>query len=263
MAHGLTTMQIENNARRRGLLLNLGCRNRVSGGIDWVFNEVEEAIVLEDDCVPDQTFFRFCEEMLERFRDDNRIAHIGGANLQFGRKRTEYSYYFSLYSNIWGWASWRRAWKHYDVDMKLWPEVRDGRWLSDLLGRAEVAAYWNHVFEKVYQRQINTWDYQRVFQCWVEGSLTVLPNVNLISNIGYNINPTHTAGKSRLSNMATEPMKFPLVHPPFMMRDAVADRYTEEEHYSMRYSCLKEVAKRFTSSLKRKRLESSSSKTQP
>jgi hypothetical protein len=97
----------------------------------------------------------------------------------------------------------------------------------------------------------------------VEGSLTVLPNVNLISNIGYNINPTHTAGKSRLSKMATEPMKFPLVHPPFMMRDAVADRYTEEEHYSMRYSRLKEVAKRCTSSLKRKRLEPSLNKTKP
>jgi hypothetical protein len=231
--------------------VNLGCRDRVSSGLDWIFSEVEEAVILEDDCLPHPTFFQFCEEMLEKFRHDERIGHIGGANLQFGRKRGSCSYYFSRYSNIWGWASWRRAWINYDVDMDLWPEVRDGQWLNDLFGRTDVANYWRFIFDRVYRGEIDTWDYQRLFQCLIHGRLTVLPNVNLISNIGFNMNPTHTTGKSRLSNMKTEPMIFPLVHPPFIIRDASADRYTEARHYSMKYARLKGAVNWCASRLKK------------
>ena len=106
--------------------INLGCKARISSGLDWVFDTVEEAIVLEDDCLPHPSFFRFCEELLVKYRDDERIAQIGGVNFQSGRRRTNYSYYFSRYAHIWGWATWRRAWRHYDVALKAWPLIRDG-----------------------------------------------------------------------------------------------------------------------------------------
>ncbi len=215
--------------------MNLGCRRRVSSGLDWVFNEVEEAVILEDDCLPHSTFFQFCEELLQKYRNDNRIGHIGGVNFQFGRKRTPYSYYFSRYTHIWGWASWRRAWENYDVDIGLWPEVRDGKWLRGVLGKRHLVKYWTRIFDKVYQKGINTWDYQWTFRCWTEGRLAITPSVNLISNIGFDANATHTMNQSRFNNMRTEAMKYPLSHPAFMMRHFAADEYTERNHYFTRF----------------------------
>ena len=98
---------------------NLGCKRRVSTGVSWVFEQAEEAILLEDDCLPHPSFFRYCEELLERYRDDDRVMHISGDNLRFGR-RGEASYFFSRYPHVWGWASWRRAWRHYDPDLREW-----------------------------------------------------------------------------------------------------------------------------------------------
>jgi len=214
--------------------VNLGCKRRVSSGLDWVFDTVEEAIILEDDCLPHPTFFRFCEEMLEKYRDDKRIAMISGDNFQFGRKRTEYSYYFSRYTHIWGWASWRRAWDNYDVDMKLWPEISDGGWLKDLLGDKRSVWYWKYIFETVYKGKINTWDYQWTFACWIQSALTVLPNVNLVSNIGFDSEALHTTEKNNLSNLKTEPITFPISHPSYILRDTMADYITEKTAFSGR-----------------------------
>ena len=109
---------------------NLGCKKRVSSGIDWIFEQVEEAIILEDDCLPDPSFFQFCEEMLARYRHDDRIAMISGDNFLFGQVPVPESYYFSRYCHIWGWASWRRAWKDYDVNIPALAAIRtDGRWM--------------------------------------------------------------------------------------------------------------------------------------
>ena len=121
---------------------NLGCRERVSSGLNWVFETVEEAIILEDDCLPHPTFFRFCEELLERYRHDDRIMTISGNNLQFGRPHTEDGYYFSRYTHIWGWASWRRAWRFYDLEMKAWPELRNTNWLAEKMKSERSANYW-------------------------------------------------------------------------------------------------------------------------
>ena len=103
---------------------NLGCKLAASKAIDWFFEQELEGIILEDDCLPDQSFFWFCQELLGKYRDDTRIMHIGGTNFQFGKERTKYSYYFSRYAHVWGWASWRRAWKFYDVEMKNWRDCR-------------------------------------------------------------------------------------------------------------------------------------------
>jgi hypothetical protein len=207
---------------------NLGCRRRVSSGLDWVFDTLEEAIILEDDCLPHPTFFRFCEELLEFYRDDERIMMISGDNFQFGRKRTPYSYYFSLYTHIWGWASWRRAWKHYDVEMKLWPEIKNGSWLHDLLLDRRAIKYWTKTFQRVYEGKIDTWDYSWTFACWSQNGLTILPNENLISNIGFREDGTHTASSTRTANMPTKDLDFPLKHPPFVIRDVHADERTSK-----------------------------------
>jgi len=204
---------------------NLGCKYAVSGAVNWFFENEEKGIILEDDALPHSTFFRFCEELLEYYKDDKRIMMISGDNLQFGRKSTEYSYYFSRYALIWGWASWRRAWNHYDIDMKLWPKIRDNRLLSNILGiESGKVSYWSNIFEKVYKGQINTWDYQWLFACWLQNSLVVMPEVNLISNIGFGNDSTHTKYKSILANLESKPIIFPLSHPPYMVRNVIADR---------------------------------------
>jgi hypothetical protein len=205
---------------------NMGCARRVSSGINWVFENVEEAIILEDDCLPHPTFFRFCDEMLERYRNDERIMAISGDNFQFGRKRWEYSYYFSRYAHVWGWASWRRAWTHYDAQMSYWPMVREKGWLADILGDKGEAKYWTGVFDRTHEGKAGTWDYQWMFACWLHSGLSILPNVNLISNIGFGVNATHTGGGGKVADIPTEDMSFPLTHPPILIRDSCADGYT-------------------------------------
>lgn len=181
--------------------MNLGCRERVSSGLDWVFSNVEEAIILEDDCLPDLTFFRFCEELLVKYRFDARVMMISGDNFQFRRKRTPYSYYFSRNAHIWGWASWRRAWNKYDIAMQMWTEIRDGAWLIDLFGNRRLANYWRKIYANVFNGKINTWDYQWVFTCRIQNGLVILPNSNLISNIGFGSAATHTAAQSMYADM--------------------------------------------------------------
>jgi hypothetical protein len=203
---------------------NLGCKNRVSSGLDWVFETVEEAIILEDDCLPHPTFFRFCEELLERYRDDERVAMISGDNFQFGKRRTEFSYYFSIYPHIWGWASWRRVWRNYDVCISKWPAIRDGDWLFDQSGDRRMARYWANIFQRTYTGEIDTWDYQLVFTVWINHGINILPNVNLVSNIGFGVTATRTRGNTMLNGLEVYPMEFPLRHPPHMIPDRRTDR---------------------------------------
>jgi hypothetical protein len=207
---------------------NLGCKTRISTGLDWVFSQVEEAIILEDDCLPDPSFFGFCEELLDRFREDKRVFAVSGNNFQFGQQRTNYSYYFSLYNHCWGWATWRRAWKYYDVEMKLWETIRDGNWLNDILHDYWAVKYWHNKYQETYEGKIDTWDYQWTLACWLQNGLTILPNINLVSNIGFDHNDsTHTKNhNSPFANIPAKPMQFPLSHPPSMIRDVQADNFT-------------------------------------
>lgn len=208
--------------------VNLGCKRRVSSGLNWVFEIVERAIILEDDCLPHPTFFPFCEDLLDYYANDTRVMTISGDNFQFGRQRTQDSYYFSRYNHCWGWASWQRAWRYYDVDMKLWPTVKQGDWLHDLLGDDRTVRYWTDIFEDVANDRLDTWDYQWTFACWVQNGLTILPNVNLVSNLGFDIDATHTTAASPLGNLPTIAMQFPLQHPAFMIRNVQADRLTHQ-----------------------------------
>ncbi len=205
---------------------NLGCKNRVSSGISWVFEQVERSIFLEDDCLPDPSFFPYCEELLERYKDDERVMNISGNHLISDPDPLDpYSYSFSRYSFIWGWASWRRAWQHYDIEMKLWPEVKSRRLLQAIFPNPQDHEYFLEQFQAVYDGKINTWDYQWLLSCLIQNGLTILPRKNLISNIGFGAGATHTPDSvdSRLVNQPTYPMEFPLKHPSYIFRSIEQD----------------------------------------
>ena len=211
---------------------NLGCKLAISSGIDWFFKNEERGIILEDDTLPRYTFFRFCEELLERYKDDERIMMISGDNFQFGRTTTEYSYYFSRYTHIWGWATWKRAWGYYDVGMKLWPKFKDTNLLSSVLDDTKEATYWNRIFDKVYKGKIDAWSYQWLFACWLRDGLNIFPQVNLVSNIGFGDMGTHTKGKSEVANLKSKEVGFPLSHPANVSRDVVADKLDDKTMFS-------------------------------
>lgn len=213
---------------------NLGCKNRVASGIDWVFECVPEAIFLEDDCLPHPSFFQFCEEMLSYYRDDERVGLIAGSNFQFGKQRGKGSYYFSKYMHIWGWASWRRAWKTYDREMLAWKSEREASGVFDSFpfSKAE-KAHWARDFDRVAHGELDTWDHQWTFANWVKGRVAVMPNKNLISNIGFmRADATHTVGDSQVANMPTCEMIFPLVHPGSIKPNRGADAFTRLHQFS-------------------------------
>lgn len=212
--------------------VNLGCKKRVSSGIEWVFDQVEEAIILEDDCLPDPSFFRFCQEMLAFYRDDERISMISGDNFLFGKVEISDSYYFSRYPHIWGWASWRRAWKDYDVSIAAWPQKKSDGLLDASIRHPGERNYWRKAFDGVYHGRIDTWDYQWVLSSWLQNRLSIMPSVNLISNIGFGPAATHTTGASIFADMPTEAIEFPIRHPRHVLPHGIADEHTAKIHFT-------------------------------
>lgn len=207
--------------------VNMGCKRRISSGLDWVFSNVEEAIILEDDCLPDTSFFLFCEDLLDRYRQDERIGHISGVNFQFGARRPQESYYFSRYPHVWGWATWRRAWQDYDVEVKDWPEVRNENKFNHLFADKRLARRWGSIFTEVHEGMIDTWDYQWVFSNMVNNRLSITPHYNLVSNIGFGDQATNTRKKGITAEIPTSQMEFPLQPPRTFLRDSVSDYNTE------------------------------------
>jgi hypothetical protein len=205
---------------------NLGCGWGPASGISWVFEQVEEAILLEDDCVPDPTFFRYSEELLERYREDERVMLIAGTCFRPLEHITRYSYTFTRYTQTWGWATWRRAWRHFDFKVEMWPTLRNTAWLTDTLGDRRAAEYMGALFDEAYAGAgpVDFWDYQWTFACWAQSGLTIVPETNLVSNIGWGPDATHTlvVGEER-DRQATHAMEFPLRHPPYVVRNREAD----------------------------------------
>lgn len=209
---------------------NLGCKKRISSGLSWVFSEVEEAIILEDDCLPSPSFFQFCQTLLEYYRHDSRIMHISGSNFQDSQNRNDFSYYLSKYAHIWGWASWRRAWKHYDITMKTWPHYKKSNMLGSICESAYEQKYWTDKFDNVFNNSIDTWDYQWLYTCWHQNGLSILPRSNLVSNIGFGADATHTKDKKTLTQSPNLDI-WDIKHPLFIVRDINADNYTFDRYY--------------------------------
>lgn len=214
--------------------VNLGCKNRVSSGLDWVFKQEEEAIILEDDCLPSQSFFRFCEEMLEYYKQNEQVMMISGFNFLAVSENENGSYFFSKYPHIWGWASWRRVWENYDIEMKRWPELRKtGQYHLFCQNRGE-AFFWRWYFDLVYAGYINTWDAQVTFMSFCLGKVTVFPKVNLVNNIGFGTEATHTTTKNPYSNIETKEINFPLKHPQSIESNLKLDKLRQKKEYSVK-----------------------------
>lgn len=206
--------------------VNVGCRVAVSSAIDWFFSNVNEGIILEDDCLPDQSFFPFCESLLQKYRRDQRIMHISGVNFQDGVQRGCGTYYFSQMNHVWGWATWKRAWNQYNVDMPTYPEFLNNNVLNDVFPRRAMRQYWRKRFDLVYHKIRDTWDIQWQYALCVNNGLSICPNVNLVSNIGFDKNATHTTDDFHtLANRPTAASD-DVHHPVFIVSDPHADWYT-------------------------------------
>lgn len=214
---------------------NLGCKRAVSGALDWFFGEEEAGMVLEDDCLPHPDFFRFCDVLLERYAEDERVSVITGDNFQRGRRRGDASYYFSRYNHCWGWASWRRAWRLYDGELGFWPDWKTSADWRERIPDAVERRYWEGVFDRVARGEIDSWAYPWTASVWYRGGLTATPNVNLVSNIGFGSDSTHTASvDSPLAGMATAAIG-ELRHPESIKQVAEADRYIFDHTFDGRF----------------------------
>lgn len=208
---------------------NLGCGRRISSGLDWVFSEVNEAIILEDDTLPSDSFFTFCQVLLERYRDDERVMRISGNNFQFGQVRSNYSYHFSKYGACWGWATWRRTWQYYDHRLGLWPEFKRAGLLEQICTDPFELQFWIDIFDGMHADPplSDTWDYQLEFACWSQGGLAAEPSVNLVSNIGFGReDASHTTGVNKIWQDYSIPEELGEIrHPPFVVQHKEADAY--------------------------------------
>lgn len=201
---------------------NLGCRDAVSSAITWFFDSVEEGIILEDDCLPNQSFFTFCEVLLDKYRTEEKIMHIGGTNFQDNIKRGNASYYFSIHPNIWGWATWKRAWKNYSINMD---EFDGFKKTQTTFKHPRIAKFNIDKLEKTRSGEINTWDYQWFYSIWKLNGICIIPNSNLITNIGFGENATHTKDlNSFLSGISTSELAR-VKHPDKIIIDKIADDY--------------------------------------
>ena len=211
---------------------NIGLRKRVSTGLNWVFEHTEEAIILEDDCVPHPTFFRFCEELLDYYRNEEKIMAIAGTNFISLQKPENNSYFFSAFVNVWGWASWRRAWINYDDKINDWPNLSKGDFLLKILRDEKSVKYYNTILQEVYEEKINSWAYRWLFSCWQNDGLIIIPAVNSVTNIGFGKEATNTKGPGKRSavNPSNE-IVFPLKHPKNIERDEDTDKLiTKKRH---------------------------------
>ena len=203
---------------------NLGCGLAVKSAIDWFFEQEESGIILEDDCLPNQSFFYYCADLLEHYKHNERIGMISGDQFLDTHKLKE-SYYFTNFPHLWGWATWRRVWKNYDFFMKDWPAIKDTRFLKEKTGSKYYAEKWKGIFDKTYSGKIDTWDYQAVFMLWVKNQLCIAPKINMVTNIGFGSNATHTTSlKDQRYSIVSGNTAFPLIHPRNFERNKSKDQ---------------------------------------
>ena len=212
---------------------NLGCKHGVSSGIDWFFQHEPEGIILEDDVLPLPCFFDFCDELLEKYRHEN-VSMISGDNRTMQYTQTDNSYFFSCFTLIWGWATWRRSWENYDIHMTLWPEWKKHNKLKRILDEKQFLDFWTWFFDKTVNTQMDTWDVQWTFTCWVKGSPCIIPASNLVRNIGYGENATHTSGVEPdiVANSKPTAINFPLKHPNEIKRDVRNDLIIQQHIFN-------------------------------
>lgn len=202
---------------------NLGCKYGVSAALNWFFANEEEGIVLEDDCLPANSFFKFCDTLLEKYRYDTRVRHITGCNLQQGKKWGDASYYFSNRTHVWGWASWRRVWDDYDITLAKYDKENVKEMMLNIYPDDLVAECWANIFNETKTGKNNSWAYALDFVNFFNNGLIIIPNYNLISNIGFSGNATHTIDENNLyANNSLQEFE-EMTHPTVILPEKAAD----------------------------------------
>ncbi|MTI88134.1 MAG: hypothetical protein FH748_09215 [Balneolaceae bacterium] len=210
---------------------NLGCRQAVSTAIDWFFEQEDSGIILEDDCLPSNSFFTFCDVLLKRYKDHEDIMSITGNNFQ-PHRRTDYDYYFSRYMHCWGWATWERAWEKYDWDMKNWKQAKEKNLVNKVFQKKRQQQYWFDILEQVSNGKIDSWAYVWTYSIWLNNGINIIPEENLVSNIGFSSDATHTIDdEDHAAKLPTTELQFPLRHPPKIKTHKKADEYSQLHHF--------------------------------
>ena len=223
---------------------NVGCNLGPYGGISWFFENEEEGIILEDDVLPLNSFFPYCDELLQKYRHDDRVGVISGCNLISNNFTPSESYFFSRYNNVWGWASWRRAWKKYESPFNAWHEWRDsGGFASVSDGNKWFESYWRNLFDIAYSGEVDFWDYQWTFSCWYHGMVTALPAHNQTYNLGFG-HPyavhTRREAPEYIKQSIPETLVFPLSHPITVERSIVADAMIDRLVYKTKRAFIRQ-----------------------
>jgi hypothetical protein len=188
---------------------NMGCKNAVSSAITWFFNNEEKGIILEDDCLPSLSFFWYCEFMLNRFLNDEQVFLISGDGRVSSKIKIESDIAYCKYPLIWGWASWSRVWKKYDVHIKNWPSIKNK--IIEKHNKTYNKLFWENTFQLLYENKINTWDYQLAFLMQEYSAICIIPKYNLISNIGFGEDATHTFDKNSINaNVLSNEIELPI-----------------------------------------------------
>ena len=211
---------------------NKGCGRGPADAITWFFENEEQGIILEDDCLPHPDFFRFAEEMLERYKDDERVTSIAGSNFQDGKKRGTASYYFSNHNRIWGWATWRRVWQKYDYYMSQDTNESICELINHQFSRKRDRDYWTRVLCNVLDNRMDDscWDFQFMYLQWKLGGLTLTTNVNLVSNIGDGPDATHTNWENNPNLNRKVESLYPIVYADEVILSANADNYYMDKY---------------------------------
>jgi hypothetical protein len=191
---------------------NLGCGKAVSEAITWFFENVEQGIILEDDCIPSMSFFRFCEELLEKHKNNEHIYHIAGNN-PLGIIKTAYSYYFDRIEYCWGWATWKQRWNKYEYDISGLNDFIREKKINKIFKRRCDRKYWIRIFKLMEKHEVDTWDYQWTYTIFKNNGLCINPSKNLISNVGFGINSTHTTDANSIYNNQPRYDIFAMKHP--------------------------------------------------
>lgn len=212
--------------------VNFGCGRGPYEAINWAFEHTDRLIILEDDCIPDPSFFPYCEEMLDRYENDDRVMTVSGSRFYEEPTPTDASYQFSKFQHIWGWATWKRAWEKMDYSMNSYAGKVDTKWLGSYLGSKRAGAYWRRNFQTVLDGRSDVWDYQWQLACWANQGLCIQPKENLISNIGVDTGGTHSDTSTHHRSTRLGTVQFPLVHPEVVAVDETLDQKIRDEFFS-------------------------------
>lgn len=202
---------------------NMGCGPRSSSGITWAFEIVDKAIIFDDDCVPSASFFGYCAELLDRYESDERVMMVSGNNRLFGRAETADSYYFSRYAHVWGWATWRRAWAKFDINMTDWPEIRDRGLFDHYFRNRGERFWWGSLFQCIYDGKFDAWDFAWAYSIWANSGLCIAPARNLVQNVGlFHAEATHKI-QGVYASLGAEEVDLPLTHPAAVLASSDKD----------------------------------------